>query len=60
MFIPNVYIEEGTSMSKPKLLKVRHMSRPKAFYLGPPIFLFETGIFACAWLPHKCPTKKKM
>lgn len=46
-------------MSKPKLLKVRHMSRPKAFYLGPPIFLFETGIFACAWLPHKCPTKKK-
>jgi hypothetical protein len=36
-----------------KLLKVRHMSRPEFFYLGPLISCFETKGFERVWPPHE-------
>ena len=31
-------------MSKPKLLKVKHVSTPKVFYPGPPVFASKLAI----------------
>lgn len=46
--IPN---KRGTNMET-KLLKVRHMSRPIFFCVGPPVFVLKPAVLN-VWPPHE-------
>ena len=48
---------KGTNLET-KLLEVRHISRPKFFYLWLTNLHFETNIFECMLPPHEGPTLK--
>jgi hypothetical protein len=46
-------IKQGPTL-KPKLLKIKYMSRPKFFYLGAPnSFNSKPPFFRCVWPPHE-------